>query len=62
MQETITKKSKNINFNQAGYYAAGLIAMALLGFWPTLLPGTLKRIQPLQKVNLLNPLTSTMMG
>ena len=35
MKETITKKAKKIKFDKAGYYAIGLIALALLGFWPT---------------------------
>lgn len=32
MKETITKQ---INFDKAGYFAIGLIALAFLGFWPT---------------------------
>lgn len=32
MKETITKQ---INFDKAGYFAVGLIALAFLGFWPT---------------------------
>ena len=35
MKETISKRAKKIKFDKAGYYAIGLIALALLGFWPT---------------------------
>tara|TARA_R110001583_G_scaffold187313_1_gene348567 strand:- start:223 stop:954 length:732 start_codon:yes stop_codon:yes gene_type:complete len=35
VKETITKKAKKIKFDKAGYYAIALIALALLGFWPT---------------------------
>ncbi len=35
MKETISKKSKGIKFDKAGYYAIGLIILAFLGFWPT---------------------------
>tara|TARA_R110001606_G_C15373833_1_gene649811 strand:+ start:1714 stop:2457 length:744 start_codon:yes stop_codon:yes gene_type:complete len=35
MKETIAKKTKKFKFDKAGYYAIGLIALALLGFWPT---------------------------
>jgi hypothetical protein len=35
MNETIAIKPKKIKFDNFGYYAIGLIALALLGFWPT---------------------------
>ena len=35
MKETVAKKNKKIKFDNAGYYALGLIALAILGFWPT---------------------------
>jgi hypothetical protein len=35
MIETNTKKARKVKFDNAGYYAIGLIALALLGFWPT---------------------------
>jgi hypothetical protein len=35
MKKTITKKVKKIKFDKVGYYAMGLIVLAVLGFWPT---------------------------
>lgn len=35
MKETIAIKTKKIKFDNAGYYALGLIALTILGFWPT---------------------------
>ena len=35
MKETISKRAKKTKFDKTGYYAIGLIALALLGFWPT---------------------------
>ena len=35
MKKTITKKVKKIKFDKVGYYAMGLIVLAILGFWPT---------------------------
>lgn len=35
MKETGSTKSKRINFNKFGYYDLGLLALAILGFWPT---------------------------
>jgi heme exporter protein D len=35
MKETFSKKTKKNHFVNAGYYAVGLLILALLGFWPT---------------------------
>ncbi|WP_075350809.1 hypothetical protein [Algoriphagus marinus] len=35
MKETIVETTKKIKFDNAGYYALGLIVLAILGFWPT---------------------------
>lgn len=35
MKTTIKKKTKVLQFDKVGYYAMGLILLALLGFWPT---------------------------
>ncbi|TXE14484.1 hypothetical protein [Algoriphagus aquimarinus] len=35
MNETFAIKTKKIKFDNSGYYALGLIALAILGFWPT---------------------------
>jgi hypothetical protein len=35
MKAAPTTKSKKMNFNKFGYYAVGLFAIAVLGFWPT---------------------------
>ena len=35
MKYPIEKKSFRMNFNKFGYYAVGLLAIAVLGFWPT---------------------------
>jgi len=35
MKATTSKSLKKINFNTFGYYAVGLLIIAVLGFWPT---------------------------
>lgn len=35
MKATTSIRSKKINFNKFGYYAVGLLVVAVLGFWPT---------------------------
>jgi hypothetical protein len=35
MKAATSIRSKKINFNKFGYYAVGLLVVAVLGFWPT---------------------------